>query len=161
MVAAVAALAGLAIACGDDDNGGSTTATATSASATPTPTHAPTPTGSVTLQNVCTANPNPATGDQVVVDSPGPSDMVTSPLQVTGKIAAFEAQFNLAIKDAGGNDIATANGHSAEGQTLAPFAETMSFSVSQETPACLWVFDYSPQNGQPVMVHQVPVFLEP
>lgn len=161
LIAGVAVLAGLAIACGDDDSGGSATTSATPASPTPTPTYAPTPSGSVTLQNVCTANPDPATGDEVVVDSPGPSDMVTSPLQVTGKIAAFEAQFNIAIKDAGGNDIATAAGHSSEGQTLAPFSESISFSVSQETPACLWVFDFSAQDGQPSMVHQVPIILEP
>jgi hypothetical protein len=156
-------VAALAAACGGDDSGGSATPTMTPtpASPTPTPTYAPTPTGSVTLQNVCTANPSPATADQVIVDSPGPSDMVTSPLHVTGKIAAFEAQFNIAIKDAGGNDIASAAGHSSEGQTLAPFSESVPFTVTTETPACVWVFDISEANGQPIMVHQVPVLLEP
>lgn len=158
-----ASLATLAVACGDDDNSGGseTPTTTTSSSPTPIPTYNPTPTGSIDAVNVCGLNPDPATGDQVQITSPGPSDQVTSPLQVTGLIAVFEAQFNIAIKDAGGNDIATAAGHSAEGQTLSPFSESVPFHVTAETPACVWVYDISEADGSPSQVHQIPVYLEP
>ncbi len=82
-------------------------------------------------------------------------------MQVTGMIAVFEAQFNIAIKDAGGNDIASAPGMSSEGQTLAPFAESVPFTVTERTPACVWVFDFSEMDGEPSMVHQIPVYLNP
>lgn len=158
---AVGLLALLAAGCGDDDNGGTGTPTATVASITPSPTYNPTPTGSINAANVCQVNPDPALPDQLQITAPGPSDEVTSPVQITGLIAVFEAQFNIAIKDAGGNDIATAAGHSAEGQTLAPFSESVPFTVSERTPACIWVFDYSPRDGSPSMVHQIPVYLLP
>lgn len=162
MLATVAAIALLVVACGDDDNTPATPTVTTSPNAsTSTPTRAPTPTGSVDATNVCGVNPDPATPDQVQITAPGPGDMVASPLQVSGLIAAFEAQFNIAIKDSGGNDIATAPGHSQEGQTLAPFSESVPFTVSEETPACVWVYDISEADGSPSMVHQIPVYLEP
>lgn len=163
LIAALAAFAMLAIACGDDDDD-EATATPTSASSatvSPTPTYNPTPTGSVTLIDVCGVNPDPATPDQVQVTAPGPSDEITSPMQVTGLVAAFEAQFNIAIKDAGGNDIAAVSAMSSEGQTLAPFSVSVPFTVSARTPACVWVFDFSEADGDPFMVHQVPVYLLP
>jgi hypothetical protein len=162
----VTAFVMLAVGCGGDDSGGSPTATVTATASptptpSPTPTYNPTPSGSVDAVNVCGVNPDPAKPDEVQVTSPGPSDQVTSPLVVTGLISAFEAQFNIAIKDSGGNDIATAPGHSAEGQTLAPFSESVPFSVTKETVACVWVYDISAANGEPINVHQIPVYLEP
>lgn len=161
LLAGIAVFAMLAASCGDDDDGGSGTPTATESSPTATPAYNPTPSGSIDAANVCGGNPDPATGDQLVVTAPLPSDEVTSPMQVTGMIAVFEAQFNIAIKDAGGNDIATASGMSSEGQTLAPFSESVPFTVTERTPACVWVFDFSAADGLPSMVHQVPVYLLP
>lgn len=163
LLVGIAGFAMLAVACGDDDDAGSATPTPTATNSSPTATavYNPTPAGSIDAVNVCGANPDPATPAQVQVNSPGPGDMVTSPLQITGLIAVFEAQFNIAIKDAGGNDIVTSPGMSSEGQTLAPFSVSVPFTVTAETPACLWVYDISEADGTPSMVHQVPIYLEP
>lgn len=137
LLVGIAVFAMLAVACGGgDDDAGSATPTPTTTDSSPTATsvYNPTPTGSIDAVNVCGGNPDPATPAQVQVTSPGPGDMVTSPLQITGLIAVFEAQFNIAIKDAGGNDIVTSPGMSSEGQTLAPFSVSVPFTVTAETP---------------------------
>jgi len=164
LLVATAALLALAIACGGDN----TTPTPTpspiptpSPTPSPTPTYNPTPTSSIDVTNVCGVNPSPATSAQVVVDAPGPSDHITSPVTVSGQIAAFEGTFQISIKDSGGNDLATQQGHSAEGQALSAFSESVPFTVSQEMPACVWVFQYSAEDGSPITVHQIPVILQP
>jgi hypothetical protein len=175
MLTALAGLVALGVACNSGDNtSGTQTATAThtaSASATAPPTSAPTVTPTATvastatpspIANVCQTNPSPATSDQTVVSQPQPGAQVTSPVTVSGQINAFEAQFNIALKDAAGNDIATVpNVFSSQGQTLAPFSTTVPFTVASQTPACLWVFDLSAKDGSPVQVVQVPITLAP
>jgi len=119
----------------------------------PTPTAAP---------NVCQPNPDPAPSDVVEVDSPAASDSVTSPVTVSGRIVAFEAQFNITVFDAGGNQIADVPARSEEGQVLSPFSKDVFFSVTEETPACVWVYDVSEADGvTPLNVVQVPVILQP
>ena len=165
LLAALLTLAVLAVACGDDDDEATSTptqaATPTATAASPTATASGTPTATATAADVCGENPDPATDQQVQVDSPEPGDEITSPLQATGLIAVFEAQFNIALKDAGGNDIASSSAMSSEGQTLAPFSVTLPFTVSERTDACLWVYDISENDGQITMVYQVPVVLLP
>ncbi len=175
MMAALAGLVALGVACSSDDTTSSSqTATPThspSASATSTPhaTATATPTATVAhtatpspIANVCQTNPSPATSDQTVVNQPQPGDQVTSPMTVSGNINAFEAQFNIAIKDAAGNDIATVpDVFSSQGQTLAPFSTSVPFTVASQTPACLWVFDLSAKDGSPAQVVQVPIMLVP
>jgi hypothetical protein len=173
MMATLAGLVALGVACSSGDSTSSSqTATATAthsppASATPTPHATATATVAHTatpspIANVCQTNPNPATSAQTVVNQPTPGDQVTSPLTVSGQIAAFEAQFNIAIKDASGADIATQPGHSQQGQTLSPFNESVPFTVATQTPACVWVFDISNADGvTPLQVVQVPITLMP
>jgi hypothetical protein len=142
---ALGAIALLAGACGDDEQG--------PASTTPTPAPA--------TARVCAANPDPAGPDIVDVDQPSAGATVVSPLKVTGKIAAFEATFRIAIFDAGGQQIADQMAMSAEGQTLAPFSATVPFTVNTPTPACLWVYERSARDGLPIHVVQVPLTLNP
>ncbi|MDO8612303.1 MAG: Gmad2 immunoglobulin-like domain-containing protein [Dehalococcoidia bacterium] len=119
----------------------------------PTPTAAP---------DVCQPNPNPAPADVAEVDSPEAGDSVTSPVTVSGRIVAFEAQFNITIFDAAGGEIADVPARSEEGQVLSPFSEDIAFSVTEATPACIWVYDVSEADGvTPVNVVQVPVTLLP
>jgi hypothetical protein len=118
----------------------------------PTATEAP---------NVCQPNPHPATSAQVVVSQPAAFAQVTSPLTVSGRINAFEAAFQIAIKDASGRDLATAMGHSQQGQALSPFSQAVSFSVREQTSACLWVFQLSAKDGSPQAIAQVPITLMP
>ncbi len=160
-----------AAACGGDDE--ATTATHSPATASPkatvivtaSPIPAPssvTQTASQTpLANVCLPNPDPATSSVLQIDEPLAGDTVSSPFTVKGKIAAFEAQFRITVYDAAGNAIADQAGMAAEGQTLSPFAEAVSFSVASPQPACLWVYESSARDGSPIHVGQVPLALQP
>ena len=95
------------------------------------------------------------------MDAPLEGDSVTSPVAVRGKIAAFEATFRIAIYDADDATIADVTAMSQEGQTLAPFEKEVPFSVTQETAACLWVYEASARDGLPIHVLQIPVILQP
>ena len=160
-------------ACGDDDEADTETATPASTTATTTaaasPTTLPTTpavatTGAVTPTppDVCAPNPDPATPDFNVVTAPAPFDQVTSPVQITGQISAFEAVYQVTIYDAQGNEIVDQFAMSDEGQTLAPFSVSIPFLVSQATPACIWVYQLSAEDGvTPLNVVQIPVTLLP
>jgi len=153
-------------ACGDDETNGdqssnesgsatrTTAPTRTADDAQPTNTLSP-------LATVCAENPHPAKDDLVQIDEPLGGDPVSSPLTVRGRVAAFEAVFQITIFDASGKVLGDTQGMSSEGQTLAPFAEEVTFSVTQETPACLWVYEKSAQDGSSIHVLQTPVRLIP
>ena len=149
-------------ACGDDDEA-TTTATparTTAASRTATATAGPSATPDA-LATVCAENPDPATNDFNQVDIPNARDSVASPITVQGRVLAFEATFRITIFDAAGNTIADETAMSAEGQTLAPFRTDVPFSVSEETPACMWVYESSARDGSPIHVRQIPLVLLP
>jgi hypothetical protein len=160
----------LVVACGgDDENTGEETGDGTlGAGATRTATQTRRPDGDVEptgtldpLATVCAANPDPAKDDQVQVDEPLGGDPVTSPVKVRGHIAAFEATFKITIFNAAGATIADVTGMSSEGQTLAPFEIEVPFTVTQETPACLWVYEASARDGLPIHVLQTAIRLQP
>ncbi|MDO8703760.1 MAG: Gmad2 immunoglobulin-like domain-containing protein [Sulfuricaulis sp.] len=166
LLLALAALSAFA-ACGDDEEETATptptaTPAPTTASATPRaswPTATPLPRGLPEI--VCAPNPDPAPTNIVQVNQPSAGDSITSPLQATGQIAAFEATFAITIFDAQGNTLVDQTAMSSEGQTLAPFSATVPFTVSAQTPACVWVYEKSAQDGSPIHVVQVPVTLLP
>jgi hypothetical protein len=156
-------------ACGDDDES-ATTSTPTGTTASPTRTAATslTPTASAepsatpdALETVCRDNPDPASDDVNQVDIPNAGDEVASGFRVQGRILAFEATFRITIFDAAGNTIADETAMSSEGQTLAPFQQDVAFSVTHETPACLWVYESSARDGSPIHVRQIPLLLLP
>jgi hypothetical protein len=95
------------------------------------------------------------------VDEPVEGDSLSSPITVRGRVAAFEATFRITLYDEDKNQLADITGMSSEGQTLAPFEEQISFSVTEETPACLWVYEASARDGLPINVVQIPVILIP
>lgn len=159
-------------ACGDDDDDDDTPATATTAVATGTGDASPTEidggddTATATVvptPGACPENPDPAAADQVQIDEPSPGDASATPLHVEGLIAVFEAQFNVSIIDADGSYIVEdMPAMSSEGQTLAPFSIDVPFVVTEETFACLQVYDISNQDGTTRMdIVQVPVTLLP
>jgi hypothetical protein len=157
----VAALALLA-ACGDSDEPATTASptrtTLTSRRTTASSEPSETPDA---LDSVCPDNPDPASNDVNQVDIPNAGDVVASPVTVQGRVAAFEATFRITIFDAAGNAIADETAMSAEGQTLAPFQKDVAFSVTKETPACLWVYESSARDGSPIHVRQTPLVLLP
>ena len=110
---------------------------------------------------VCEANPDPAPFDLVQVDEPEPEARIESPLTVTGRIAAFEAQFWVSVFDKGGDPIINYPGRAQAGQELSPFEETVPFTVPEDTPACLWVYERSARDGLPIHVVQIPLTLVP
>ncbi len=150
-------------ACGDDDDEVATiTPTASATASATTPAAATSPAVTATPLDVCLPNPDPATPDVNNVTAPSRFARVTSPVQITGQIAVFEAQFNITIYDAAGNKIADQPAMSNEGQTLAPFSASVPFTVSEATPACIWVYDISNADGVSQMdVVQIPVTLLP
>lgn len=113
---------------------------------------------------VCAPNPSPPdAGDPSVrVDAPVAGARVTSPLQVSGRARVFEATVSLALYNAGGGAIAEGFTTAAEaGPALAPFSGSLPFTVTNEMPACLWVFEHSARDGSPRNVVQVPLTLAP
>ncbi len=129
----------------------------------PAPSDTPTPATETTPlpPNVCQPNPDPASPQVLVIDTPKPGDAVTSPLLVSGRVAAFEATFKITIFNAAGQAIADVVGMSAEGQVLSPFSEQITFSTPGPKPACLWVYQASARDGSPIHVGQVPILLLP
>ena len=120
----------------------------------PTPTAAP---------DVCQPNPDPATADDQVIDEPGADHIVTSPVTISGQVRAFEATYQIGIFDADGDVIVETFGTAgpAEVGELAPFPIDVPFSVTEETPACIWVYEQSARDGSPIHVGQIPVTLSP
>jgi Immunoglobulin-like domain of bacterial spore germination len=144
-------------ACGDDeeeDTGAGPTVTTTVRTAAAT-------SSADSLADVCAENPDPATDEETQVAAPAEGDEVSSPVSVRGRIIAFEAVFKITIYDEDGNVIAEQRSMTAEGTTLAPFEEEVSFTVTHETPACLWVYGISGRDGSPDNVVQVPALLLP
>ena len=157
------------VAC---DNGGD--------GATPAPDGAPTPAVTESVQEtttpevtpaetataepeVCQPNPDPVTPEFQVIDDPSEGDTVTSPVTISGLVLAFEATYLIGIFDADGNPIVETFGTAgpAEAGQLAPFSIELAFDADEETPACIWVYEASARDGNPINVGQIPVTLSP
>lgn len=161
VIVAGAAAAVLALAFHNPPVAGIPAGTPTPSVSTVSPTTTPAMTTPTPAPDVCQANPDPATSGQLVVTQPTAYALVTSPLTVGGRINAFEATFQIAVKDASGRNLATKTGHSQQGQTPSSFSEGVPFKIRAETSACVWVFQLSPRDGRPQMIQQVPVTLMP
>lgn len=112
--------------------------------------------------SVCQANPGPpdAADPSIVVAAPAAGDRVSNPVAVSGMARVFEATVSLSLKGADGSAIADGTVQSEEAApVLSPFSGTLPFTVTANTPACLWVFEASARDGSPVNVVQVPVTL--
>jgi hypothetical protein len=118
--------------------------------------------GGANAQAPCQTNPDPvdATDPSVIVSEPASGASVASPLHVEGQARVFEATVSLALYDADGDEITSATTNAAEGQVLSAFSTGVPFTVTSDTPACLWVFEASAQDGSPVNVVQVPLTLK-
>ena len=161
LILTVVAVALLAVAaCSDDDDGATPSPspvpslTETQPPATPSPTLFP---------NVCLPNPDPATAAFQVLDQPAPSAVVTSPVTVSGQVNYFEATYQIAIYDASGAPLVETFGTAQQPDigVIGPFSHDVTFTVTEPTPACLWVYEQSAMDGSPVRVGQVPLLLLP
>ena len=150
-------------ACTDDEDGASPSPSPVpSGTETPSPSPAPASTPTPFL-NVCFPNPDPATAAFQILDQPAPSSAVTSPVTVSGQVNYFEARYQIAIYDASGTPLVETSGMAQQPDigVIGPFSHDVSFAVSQPTPACLWVYEQSAEDGRPVLGGQVPLVLLP
>jgi hypothetical protein len=167
LLAASLLLAFAAVACGEAETPSPEATTTAVLTASPAPTEIPTgpsPTPAPTaVPNVCETNPSPVNpaDPNIIVQSPEPGAVVTSPLVISGQARVFEAQFNVTLYGELGGVIAETTGMTEEGQVLSSFQVELTFAVSREQPACLWVYDLSAKDGSIMDVVQVPIALAP
>ncbi len=159
----------LLVAC---DNGGDGATPAPDGAPTPavtdlveeTATPEVTPAETATAEpEVCQPNPDPATPEFQVIDQPSAGETVASPVTISGQVLAFEATYQIGIFDADGNPIMETFGTAGPGEAgeLAPFSIDVAFDVDKATPACIWVYEASARDGNPIHVGQIPVTLSP
>ena len=159
----------LLVAC---DNGGDGATPAPDGAPTPavteseeeTATPEATPAETATAESeVCQPNPDPATPEFQVIDQPSEGDTVTSPVTISGQVLAFEATYQIGIFDADGNPVVETFGTAGPGEAgvLAPFSIDVAFDVDEATPACIWVYEASARDGNPINVGQISVTLSP
>jgi hypothetical protein len=113
---------------------------------------------------VCGPNPSPPdpADPAIRVWEPVPGVHTAGPLRVSGLARVFEANVRFDLRDAAGRVIAGGFTTAQEaGPALAPFDGSLPFSVTAQTPACLWVFEESAEDGRPLHVVQVPLTLVP
>ena len=107
----------------------------------------------------CTAQPtNP---DGTTITSPTPDQVVTSPFTIKGEyFGSFEGVVPIHILDANGTVIVNVNAMN-ECCKLAPYEQTITFSVSAPTPACLVVYRESGADASLTPLAQIPISLSP
>ena len=154
----VFAFIALLVACDNGDGGESAAPDVTISPYAPGEMPPPT-----SESEVCQPNPDPATPEFQIIDQPSPGDTVTSPVTVSGQVLAFEATYQIGIFDADGDAIVETFGTAgpAEVGEMAPFSIPVTFSVTEETPACIWVYEQSARDGSPIHVGQILVTLSP
>ena len=132
------------------------------------PTVAPNiqPTLPPSTQNVCLANPSPASNTNQpaqfgyrIVTAPAANATVQSPLNVIGQANPFEGAYSVTVYNAAGNQIAGQNYN--KDNLILQFTAALPFTVTSPTPACVWVHERSGNNGAPINITQIPVTLSP
>lgn len=96
----------------------------------------------------------------IIISSPGPQDMVSLPITITGEARVFENQFNYRIRDAGGNILMEGSGYanSPDAGTYGPYHLTISsLPVFKGTTLKLEIFDHSAKDGSEIDLVSVPV----
>ncbi len=96
----------------------------------------------------------------ILVESPTPGSVVTSPLRVRGTANTFEATLNLRLLDASGkvlyDNFTTATSGSG---TRGTFEQTIPFTISKDGPGTLVAYEHSAADGSEINVVRIPVEL--
>jgi hypothetical protein len=114
--------------------------------------------------NVCGPNPSPSdpADPSIRVWEPTTGAHAAGSVRVAGLARVFEANVSLQLRNAAGQVIAAGFTTAQQaGPVLAPFSGALPFNVNAQTPACLWAFEESAQDGSPRNVVQIPVTLVP
>jgi hypothetical protein len=98
----------------------------------------------------------------IIVDTPEAGGSIASPATVQGTARVFEANVRIRIYDADGNMLADTFTTAEEaGPAMAPFATSVDFTEPASTQAgCVWVFEESAEDGEPIHVVAIPVTIE-
>jgi hypothetical protein len=151
-------------ACGDDeDSSDSVDGAATDPASDGQAGVTATPSTETPIADVCEPNPAPATPETNVIESPEPLSKHQGSLGVTveGQIASATGSFKIRIYDARGAVVSGASGVAAQPGVLSPFSQLVTALTVGEQPACIWVYEESPQDGSPVNVAQLPIVIQP
>jgi Sporulation and spore germination/Immunoglobulin-like domain of bacterial spore germination len=96
----------------------------------------------------------------ILVESPTPGSVVTSPLRVRGTSNTFEANLNLRLLDGSGkvlyDNFTTATSGSG---TRGTFEQTIPFTISKDGPGTLVAYERSAADGSEINVVRIPVEL--
>jgi hypothetical protein len=163
IVTILATIAVAFAACADSENETTPTPSLSpSPSASPTPSSSPSP-SPTTFPDVCLPNRDPATSEFQIIEAPAPLTEVTSPVTVSGQVNAFEGTYQIAIFDTDGTPLVETFGTAQQPDmgVIGPFSSDVTFTVTEPTPACIWVFEQSARDGSPIHIGQIPVVLLP
>jgi Immunoglobulin-like domain of bacterial spore germination len=98
---------------------------------------------------------------QILVDSPAPFDIVSSPLRVIGTANTFEATFEYDL-DVGGRTIAHHFVTATSGNgTRGTFDFQIAFDVDRLSDGELVVFESSAEDGSRINIRRIPLRLQP
>lgn len=96
----------------------------------------------------------------ILVESPTPGSVVTSPLRVRGTSNTFEANLNLRLLDGSGkvlyDNFTTATSGSG---TRGTFEQSIPFTISKDGPGTLVAYERSAADGSEINVVRIPVEL--
>jgi len=98
----------------------------------------------------------------ILVDTPAPYDVVTSPLRVAGTANTFESTFEYELLDADGRRLAQHFVTATSGTgTRGSFDFTVPFDVDRATDGELVVYESSAEDGSRINVRRIPLLLAP
>ena len=97
----------------------------------------------------------------ILVETPAPGDVVTSPLKVAGLNNTFENNVRIRLRRADGTILADtfATGTGPGIGAWGPFTTSVVFASGSAGDAILEVFDANAENGQPIHLTSIPVRL--
>jgi germination protein M len=97
----------------------------------------------------------------IFVDDPAYGAPATTPVQVRGVAAVFEAQFNWELANWDGLIVAEGSAMTDNGMGWGNFEFTIPFTVDQREFGSLIVFDYSARDGTMENIREHPIWLTP
>ncbi len=97
----------------------------------------------------------------ILVESPAPFAIVSSPLRLWGSANTFEATFIVRLTDASGTVVLEQPVMATSGSgTRGSFDVTLDLAVERAGPGTLTVYEDSARDGSPVNVVDIPVILQ-
>jgi hypothetical protein len=115
--------------------------------------------GAAAATAACPSQPKNADG--TTIDTPTAGQVVTSPFMIKGSYnGSFEGVVPIRILNAQGGTLISANTMN-EGAVLAPYQQTVTFSVAAATPACIVVYRENGGTGALTPLARIPVTLAP